>query len=98
FFAFALGIGQIFFIVNFFRSLFVGARAEANPWQVGTLEWTVPSPPAHHNFDVIPEVVRGPHEYANPDVRKALGRGWIGQTQPLPTAGVGGEEAAHGHS
>ena len=31
----------------------------------------MPSPPPHHNFDVIPTVVRGPHEFANPEVKKA---------------------------
>ena len=34
----------------------------------------LPSPPPHHNFDVIPTVIRGPHEFANPEVKKALGR------------------------
>jgi cytochrome c oxidase subunit 1 len=84
FFAFALAIGQLPFVVNFFRSVFAGPKAEANPWQVGTLEWTLPSPPVHHNFDVIPTVHRGPHEYANPEVKKALGRDWIGQTEEFP--------------
>jgi hypothetical protein len=50
---------------------------------VGTLEWTVSSPPPHHNFDVIPSVVRGPHEFADPVVRERLGRDWIGQAEPL---------------
>ena len=31
--------------------------------------------------------VRGPHEYANPEVKKALGRDWIGQTEELPKSG-----------
>jgi len=84
-FGFMLGIGQVPFIINFFKSLFAGSKAEQNPWQVGTLEWTLcPSPPPHHNFDKIPTVLRGPHEYANPEVRKALGRDWIGQAEELP--------------
>ncbi|HJZ85004.1 MAG TPA: cbb3-type cytochrome c oxidase subunit I, partial [Polyangia bacterium] len=67
-FGFMLGIGQVPFIINFFKSLFAGSKAEQNPWQVGTLEWTLcPSPPPHHNFDKIPTVLRGPHEYANPE-------------------------------
>ncbi|MEM7248669.1 MAG: cbb3-type cytochrome c oxidase subunit I [Acidobacteriota bacterium] len=82
--AFAMAAGQIPFVLNWFSSMVAGRKAEANPWQVGTLEWTVPSPPPHHNFDVLPVVVRGPHEYANPDVRAALGRDWIGQTEDLP--------------
>ena len=91
--AFALGLSQIFFIVNFFQSIFAGKKAEKNPWNVGTLEWEVSSPPPYHNFDVVPTVVRGPHEYANPEVMKLLGRDWLNQTEQLPEASVAaGEE------
>jgi cytochrome c oxidase subunit 1 len=84
YFAFALAIGQLPFVINFFRSVFGGSKAEMNPWEVGTLEWTLPSPPVHHNFDVIPTVHRGPHEFANPEVKKALGRDWLGQAEEFP--------------
>jgi len=85
FFAFALGLSQFLFVINFFRSLFTGEKAEANPWEVGTLEWTLcPSPPAHYNYFPIPTVLRGPHEFANPEVKKLLGRDWIGQAEVLP--------------
>jgi len=84
YFAFLLGIGQLPFVYNFFRSVFMGTKAEMNPWEIGTLEWTLPSPPVHHNFDTIPTVHRGPHEFANPEVKKALGRDWIGQAEELP--------------
>src|SRR5262245_32066198 len=57
--AYALGAGQLFFLVNWFKSIFAGKKAEQNPWQVGTLEWTTPSPPPHHNYDVVPTVYRG---------------------------------------
>jgi hypothetical protein len=30
---------------------------------VGTLEWQTPTPVPPHNFDAIPSIVRGPHEY-----------------------------------
>jgi cytochrome c oxidase subunit 1 len=85
YFAFALFASQLLFIVNFIKNAILPANAEANPWQVGTLEWITPSPPPHHNFDTIPVVVRGPHEFANPEVQKQLGRDWIGQTETLPT-------------
>ncbi len=84
YFAFALGVSQLLFVVNFFGNVFKKPNTEANPWQVGTLEWTVASPPPHHNFDVIPTVVRGPHEFSNPEVQKRLGRDWISQTEDLP--------------
>jgi cytochrome c oxidase subunit I len=94
YFGFILAASQVTFVVNFFQSVFAGSKAEKNPWEIGTLEWTLPSPPVHHNFDVIPTVHRGPHEYANPEVKKALGRDWIGQDEELPTSGKAGVEPA----
>ncbi len=99
YFAFALGIGQLIFIYNFFSRVFGKTRSDedlVNPWQVGTLEWTLPSPPPVHNFDRIPTVHRGPHELSNPEVQEALGRDWIAQDEVLPTAAavpVGGPGA-----
>src|SRR5207247_1840342 len=61
--AYLLAFSQCLFIYNFFASLLRGPRAPANPWQVGTLEWTcADSPPAPHNFAAIPTVLHGPHE------------------------------------
>jgi cytochrome c oxidase subunit I len=57
---------QLVFIFNFIWSLCKGKRAEANPWRSTTLEWTVPSPPPHGNFAVLPTVYRGPYEYGLP--------------------------------
>jgi cytochrome c oxidase subunit 1 len=80
--AYFLGVAQLVFVVNVFWSLFRGKPAEPNPWQVGTLEWTVPSPPPHHNFDRIPTVVRGPHELGGPEAR-ARGKDWLGQAEAI---------------
>lgn len=77
--AFALLGAQAIFVVNFFYGIFFGKRAPANPWEVGTLEWSVPSPPPYHNFDSVPTVSWGPHELSNPEVKRRLGRDWIGQ-------------------
>jgi cytochrome c oxidase subunit I len=84
YFAFGLGLTQLLFVYNFFANVFKKSNAEANPWKVGTLEWTVSSPPAHYNFATIPTVVRGPHELSNPEVARALGRDWIAQDEELP--------------
>ncbi len=92
--AFALGIAQLVFVVNFFRAVFAGKKAEQNPWQIGTLEWDIPSPPPHHNFDVVPTVLRGPHEYANPEVTRLLGRDWLSQTEALPETAASSETPA----
>ncbi len=58
---------QIVFLVNFFRSMRTGPKAEKNPWKANTLEWTAESPPPHGNWPDIPEVHRGPYEYSVPD-------------------------------
>ncbi len=80
--AFALGLAQIFFVINFFWSLFAGKKAPLNPWEANTLEWTAPSPPPHLNWgDKIPTVYRGPYEYASPEVEED----YLPQTRFLPT-------------
>jgi cytochrome c oxidase subunit 1 len=82
--AFLLGASQLLFVVNVVVSLLRGQRAERNPWQVGTLEWTTASPPPEQNFDREPVVQRGPHELGNPAVRAALGRDFVMQDEVLP--------------
>lgn len=77
--ALILGLSQIPFVVNFFWSLFAGKKAERNPWQANTLEWIVPSPPPHGNFDAIPVVYRGPYEYSSPEVTED----WLPQDRQL---------------
>ena len=66
--AWLLLAAQLPFIVNFFWSLFKGARATSNPWQATTLEWaaTTSPPLAHGNFHEMPVVHRGPYEYSVP--------------------------------
>jgi cytochrome c oxidase subunit 1 len=88
--AFALGASQLLFVYNLARALLAGRRAPANPWQVGTLEWDLPSPPPRHNFDAIPAVHRGPHEFADPEALRRTGRDWLGQAEilPLPEEGA----------
>ena len=78
--SYVLGAFQLVFVWNFFYSIKRGKPAPANPWQVGTLEWTVASPPPHHNFDRIPVVVRGPHELGHP-AAIARGKDWLAQDE-----------------
>jgi cytochrome c oxidase subunit 1 len=85
--ALILGLSQIPFVVNFFWSLFAGKKAERNPWQANTLEWTAPSPPPHGNFVTAPVVYRGAYEYSSPEVQED----WLPQDRSL------GREAARAH-
>jgi cytochrome c oxidase subunit 1 len=52
--AFVMGAAQLFLIVNLWRSWKRGPPAGSDPWGAPGLEWTVPSPPPPHNFDVPP--------------------------------------------
>jgi cytochrome c oxidase subunit I len=82
--AFALGAVQLIFVANWFYSLWRGPKAAANPWRATTLEWSIPSPPPPHNYEPIPRVHRGPHDFTGgePD--------FIGQWEPA-AAGEEGE-------
>ncbi|PYM54095.1 MAG: cytochrome c oxidase subunit I [Candidatus Rokuibacteriota bacterium] len=83
---FILGAVQILFIVNFVGSLYWGKRADRNPWQANTLEWTAPSPPPHLNWGAtLPTVYRGPYEYSSPEVAED----YLPQDRRLAPAGVG---------
>lgn len=79
--AITMGAAQIFFVINFIYSLVKGPKAEQNPWGVGTLEWTIPSPAPHYNFKEIPVVKCGPHELGNPNLKN--GRDFQYQTEEL---------------
>lgn len=83
--AVAMGVAQLIFLWNFFHTIFVKKeKASENPWEVGTLEWQIPSPAPVHNFDVIPTVKCGPHELGNPNLK--TGRDFQYQTEELVQA------------
>jgi cytochrome c oxidase subunit 1 len=86
--AIALGLVQIIFYGNFFFSIFKGRKAEVNPWQANSLEWSV-DPLDHGNFATIPTVYRGPYEYSVP----GAATDHISQTDA-----VAGQKLAPGHA
>jgi cytochrome c oxidase subunit 1 len=85
--AICLGFSQFLFLFNFFYSMFWGKKAEQNPWQANTLEWTdAPSPAGHGNWPgQVPTVYRPPYEYSSPEVTED----WLPQSKKL--AGAAGE-------
>jgi cytochrome c oxidase subunit 1 len=54
--AFVIALSILVFLINLVISIRAGAVASDDPWDARTLEWTVPSPPPQHNFDVVPTV------------------------------------------
>ena len=51
-------VGVLVFLYAIWRGFAAGEEAGENPWGEGatTLEWTLPSPPAFHSYDELPEI------------------------------------------
>ena len=52
--AFIMAVSMLVFLHNALRSLRKGERAENDPWDGRTLEWSTSSPPPVYNFATIP--------------------------------------------
>jgi cytochrome c oxidase subunit 1 len=52
------GLGVLVFIYGVAMAFIKKEKAADNPWGAGatTLEWTLPSPPPFHQFEVLPRV------------------------------------------
>jgi cytochrome c oxidase subunit I len=64
--SYILGVGTILIVFNLFWSSKYGKKVGNNPWGARTLEWTIPSPPPEHNFDVLPVVTEHPYQAYKP--------------------------------
>jgi cytochrome c oxidase subunit 1 len=91
--AIALVASQSIFIINFFYSMFLGAKAGRNPWHANGLEWSAPSPPGHGNFDFQPVVYRGPYEYGSPETTED----YYPQIKPPPEDRPPQADTGHAH-
>ncbi len=56
--AFFMAAGVIIFLYNIVYVAVKGEKAEADPWDGRTLEWSISSPPPYYNFEQLP-LVRG---------------------------------------
>ncbi len=61
--SYVLGLGYFISLTNFVVAAFGNKKAEENPWRARTLEWQIPSPPPHYNFDEIPKITKWPYDY-----------------------------------
>ena len=89
-FALVGGFAQIFFIANFFISIYRGQKATMNPWNATTLEWTTPVEHVHGNWPgKLPEVHRWAYDYSkrvdpeDDDSDYLHGEDFVLQTVPL---------------
>jgi cytochrome c oxidase subunit 1 len=79
--AFLLFATQLIFFVNFWWSLRSGKPAGLNPWHDNGLEWSLPSPAPHGNWEKVPTVYRGPYEFSSPQASED----YLPQYTKLPT-------------
>ena len=54
--AFIFALSALILVYTLIKSALAGEPAGPNPWKAATLEWSIPSPPPHYNFAVIPTV------------------------------------------
>ncbi len=80
--AFALFAVQALFAFNFLWSLKFGKKAPQNPWDDNGMEWSLPNPAPHGNWDRTPNVYRGPYEFSAPE---AGDKDYLPQYVKLPT-------------
>ncbi len=77
--AFITIAAQFIFLFNWIWSLFKGPKAEDNPWEATTLEWSIPSPPPYDNFGgKEPVVYHGAYEFSVPGAE----RDYVMQDEP----------------
>ena len=79
--AIVMGLAQFIFLWNVIKTAFSKQEVSGNPWEVGTLEWTMESPCPVYNFKEIPTVKCGPHELGNPNLPE--GKDYQYQTEEL---------------
>jgi len=54
--AFILGIGIAVYFIVMVRTYLKGEKVRRDPWDARTQEWSLPTPPPEHNYDVIPTI------------------------------------------
>ena len=61
--AYVFAAGMLVFFANMIFAFVRKASAGANPWGRGatTLEWQLPSPPAFHSYETLPELKESGH-------------------------------------
>ncbi len=50
------GVSALVWVWVMLKGVRSGAPASPNPWEAPTLEWSIPSPPAHYNCPALPRV------------------------------------------
>jgi cytochrome c oxidase subunit I len=67
FFAFFNALGYVLVLGNLAWGALWGKKAENNPYNSLSLEWTTQSPPVHDNFEMIPVITEWSYGYGAPE-------------------------------
>jgi len=65
-------IGLVIMFINLIVALRKGKAAPSNPWGGATLEWAIPSPPTHENFEKIPVIEKEPYDYSHYELEEEV--------------------------
>jgi cytochrome c oxidase subunit I+III len=78
---FVLSIGFAAFFLDLIVRLLAGRESGHNPWQAGTLEWSLDHPPAGYNFASLPEVASREPVWDQADLDRQIrqGEGYLSQ-------------------
>ena len=80
-----LAVGMLTFIYNVVSGWIMGERAEGDPWDARTLEWSMSSPPPEYNFVEIPTV-------------SGIDDWWATKRRKTTTPAIAGASEDEGHS
>ena len=69
--ALIVGVSQLIFLYNIFKTLRSGEKCEPNPWGAASLEWQTPDVPPHHGNwgPELPRVYRWAYDYSVPGAK-----------------------------
>jgi cytochrome c oxidase subunit I+III len=73
--SFVLAFGIAVFLIDVALQFFHARRAPRNPWEAGTLEWAMPTPPPAYNFASLADVTGREPLADDPALGLALARG-----------------------
>ncbi|WP_043540271.1 cytochrome c oxidase subunit I [Salinarimonas rosea] len=81
--SFVLTAGFALVALDIFLQLRHGRSFRRDPWNAGTLEWAMPTPPAPYNFASLPHVSHRDPLHADPALPQCLaaGEGYLGRVR-----------------
>lgn len=89
---FVLTVGFALFFLDMVVRLWAGRKSAENPWQAGTLEWSLAHPPTAYNFAALPEVQSREPLWEQDDIVQQIreGEGYLSEVRHgwMETLGV----------